>query len=290
MKKGRGRVSRRSAARSPATRHRYRVPPGAAAPRLFSLLCAAALLLGVGCQDQLPAPSARLMALDDPGDAAIKDSLVARPGCGRFPPVGCCEGEALWWCDEGLLRGLNCEGRPRCGWSNAGFFDCNTSGQSDPSGNYSRNCPRDDAGNSTLPSLDGGGGDGAPGACSGIPVEGCCAGDELRYCLGGELRLLDCTLNRACGWKANGGLYDCGTGGDEDPAGNFIKDCPGAPDGRVDLAVDLEGADLGGDSAGDSPSDPGCTCGLPAGRDLPMTWLAAGLLLLLVLRRRVRRG
>ncbi len=255
----------------------------------WALLGAVGLIIGVGFQGELTAPSKKRLALDDPGDAAVLDSLVSPLSCGRFPPVGCCEGEALWWCEGGLLQSLNCAGRPHCGWSNAGFFDCNTSGQSDPAGNYSRSCPRNDAGNSSLPPLDAGG-DGKLDACGDVPVEGCCAGDQLRYCLGGELLLMDCILNLACGWKANGGLYDCGTEGGEDPSGIFVKACPGSPDAQADLLVDHGPADGGGDTAGDTGTSPGCACSLPASAAGQGTFFTAGMLLLWGFHRRDRRG
>jgi len=61
-------------------------------------------------------------------------------------------------------------------------------------------------------------------ACQGVPFEGCCAGETMRWCSGGLLSELDCTQKPACGWSASG-YYDCGTDGAADPAGTFPKEC-----------------------------------------------------------------
>lgn len=50
-----------------------------------------------------------------------------------------------------------------------------------------------------------------------ITFSGCCAGQNLYYCLSGSLNYLDCSLNPSCGWSSFDGYYDCGTAGGSGP-------------------------------------------------------------------------
>ncbi|MBM4396181.1 MAG: hypothetical protein FJ087_10865 [Deltaproteobacteria bacterium] len=46
--------------------------------------------------------------------------------CARITWEGCCDGDAVRWCDRGVERVLDCGGQsPACGWDHdAGRYDC----------------------------------------------------------------------------------------------------------------------------------------------------------------------
>ncbi|MBM4356338.1 MAG: hypothetical protein FJ109_21525, partial [Deltaproteobacteria bacterium] len=66
-------------------------------------------------------------------------------------------------------------------------------------------------------------------AVDGLTFEGCCDQDgRLVWCDFDGLYCIDCAgLNPECGWSADAGFYDCGTGGGEDPSGDNPKECAG---------------------------------------------------------------
>jgi MYXO-CTERM domain-containing protein len=232
----------------------------------------------------LAAPIPDHAQLESGVQEAGKDLSV---GCGRITVEGCCDGEALFWCEGGELHHLNCADRPSCGWSAAGFFDCDTTGISDPQGNFSRDCSRlkTEAGVPELSKLDARLADGKTDPCHGVSKEGCCQGNILRYCKQGTLETLDCALNAACGWNANGTIYDCGNEGLPDPSGKWPMACPaGLPDAGL-LPHPDQGSptpeasvDLGGDGL---HNNDGCSCALePSGHAEDAVWVV--LLLLVV--------
>ena len=62
-------------------------------------------------------------------------------GCGGITYEGCCAGGTLKYCDSDELQQLDCGGNPSCGWNGqAGYYDCGTSGGSDPSGTFPKSC------------------------------------------------------------------------------------------------------------------------------------------------------
>jgi V8-like Glu-specific endopeptidase len=62
-------------------------------------------------------------------------------GCNGITYEGCCDGNTLKYCDNNALEQLDCGGNPTCGWNGqAGFYDCGTSGGSDPSGTFAKAC------------------------------------------------------------------------------------------------------------------------------------------------------
>jgi hypothetical protein len=62
--------------------------------------------------------------------------------CGQVTSYGCCSGETLQWCNNGVLASLNCAQNPKCGWDPfAGYYDCATAGGQDPSGAHPKACP-----------------------------------------------------------------------------------------------------------------------------------------------------
>ena len=73
----------------------------------------------------------------------------------------------------------------------------------------------------------GGGGDPGGGACGTVSYEGCCEGQVVKYCDGGQLQQLDCSENPSCGWSPEYSYYDCGTTGGQDPSGANPKSCGG---------------------------------------------------------------
>ena len=54
---------------------------------------------------------------------------------------------------------------------------------------------------------------------------GCCDGSVVKYCENGVLKMLDCSLNPACGWDYLSNFYNCGTYGYSDPSGINPKGC-----------------------------------------------------------------
>ena len=52
--------------------------------------------------------------------------------CGQVVYTGCCDGNKVTWCENGVLKTQDCTGSPSCGWNEAaGIYDCNTAGASD---------------------------------------------------------------------------------------------------------------------------------------------------------------
>jgi MYXO-CTERM domain-containing protein len=60
--------------------------------------------------------------------------------------------------------------------------------------------------------------------CKGFSYEGCCAGNTVKWCAGGEIQSEDCADSPVCGWDLDG--YYCGTDGGADPDGFFPIACP----------------------------------------------------------------
>ncbi len=179
-----------------------------------------------------------------------------KTGCGTIDYVGCCDSQVLTWCEEGKLYMLPCGDNPQCGWnSKSGYYDCGTAGGSEPGGQYPRTCGGTAGpvcGNgtcetgemsSTCPADCGaanGCGDGVcfdaetfqtcpadciSSGCSGISFFGCCKGDLLQWCQENKTMQISCDNNRQCGWNADGGYYDCGTPGTQDPTGHHPRTC-----------------------------------------------------------------
>ena len=72
-----------------------------------------------------------------------KDSGPSDGGkaCGGVSYEGCCDGATLKYCDSGKLETLDCTSSPKCGWdSMVKYYDCGTSGGSDPSGKNPKAC------------------------------------------------------------------------------------------------------------------------------------------------------
>ena len=98
-------------------------------------------------------------------------------------------------------------------------------------------------------------------ACAGVGLEGCCVGDALQYCDGGELGGGSCGAV-GCGWDADNGWYECGFDG-ADPDGEHPRSCDDVDEGCVPdcdgraCGVDGCGGTCGGCLPGQSCSDSG---------------------------------
>jgi hypothetical protein len=62
-------------------------------------------------------------------------------------------------------------------------------------------------------------------SCSDLPMAGCCTGNLLRNCIGGQIVIEDCADKPFCGFNELFGFYSCLTQGDNDPAGLKPKTC-----------------------------------------------------------------
>lgn len=74
------------------------------------------------------------------GAGGICEPGSAVAGCGSIGFQGCCSGTVLKYCESGKLQTLSCSSNPYCGWTSLGYYDCGTSGGSDPSGKYPKLC------------------------------------------------------------------------------------------------------------------------------------------------------
>ena len=109
--------------------------------------------------------------------------------------------------------------------------------------------------------------------CNGVTYEGCCDGDTVKWCEGGELSEVPCAeteLGPQCGWLADAGYYWCGTDGSADPTGANPLACPDACDPQCD-GVSCGGPDACGGTCG---CEPGTTC--EAGACVPCTAMCDG--------------
>jgi MYXO-CTERM domain-containing protein len=73
-------------------------------------------------------------------DAALPDT----GGCGKLTIEGCCDGQTLQFCQNGVLRSQDCSGTPSCGWSPiVGAYQCGTSGGAELTGKFPKVCGAD---------------------------------------------------------------------------------------------------------------------------------------------------
>ena len=80
--------------------------------------------------------------------------------------------------------------------------------------------------------------------CGPIEIAGCCDGDMLYFCEGGELCGWDCSNFPSCGWSESLGMFDCKTGGGAAPSGSLPLACP-APSEDECQGVDYSGCCAG---------------------------------------------
>ncbi|MBM4387546.1 MAG: hypothetical protein FJ088_07385, partial [Deltaproteobacteria bacterium] len=61
--------------------------------------------------------------------------------CGNITWEGCCSGNTLKYCENNAVKTIDCTQQPSCGWkAEQSYYDCGTSGGSDPSGAHPKNC------------------------------------------------------------------------------------------------------------------------------------------------------
>jgi len=124
--------------------------------------------------------------------------------CGSLTSTGCCDGQVIRYCANGIANAIDCTSLPSCGWdSSSSFYDCLTSGGSDPSGTYPKSCS-----GSCVPNCAGKecGDDGCGGSCGTCPSGKTC---QNYQCVG-------CTPNCAgkeCGDDGCGGQCPPGCSG-----------------------------------------------------------------------------
>jgi len=210
--------------------------------RLKLILLLLAALTVWACQQQ---PGAHRHAL-----ALAEAGAEAGPGCGSITYQGCCSGQSLVYCAApGILQAKACAPL-QCGWNGTfGIYACGTTAGQDPSGKLPRSCPVADAGLPDAAPLDAApdapsSADAKPDAgCGSLGYVGCCAGQTLLFCSGGQVLSQAC--GGGCGWNAAKGLYDCGTSGGGDPTGIFPKSCAVVMGdaGIPDLGADQAGVD-----------------------------------------------
>ncbi len=96
--------------------------------------------------------------------------------------------------------------------------------------------------------------------CAGIPFEGCCVENSVRFCDETQvLQTIECVAG-PCGWSGPDSYYDCGTEGLADPSGAHPYTCPGAT-----CAPDCAGRACGPDGCGGECGE--CAAGQICDRD-----------------------
>jgi len=69
-------------------------------------------------------------------------TCVDNGACGPILYEGCCDGQTLKYCNNGTVFTQSCTTQPKCGWdASKNYYNCGTSGGSDPSGIYVKKCP-----------------------------------------------------------------------------------------------------------------------------------------------------
>lgn len=62
--------------------------------------------------------------------------------CGAITYEGCCDGEILYFCENGQVEAYDCTPGPLCGWdATKDIYNCGTNGDPDPSGTHPMDCP-----------------------------------------------------------------------------------------------------------------------------------------------------
>ena len=172
--------------------------------------------------------------------------------CQGVTMEGCCDGDNVRWCEDGVLYEVPCpeayaNGRAEgelCGWIEAaGYYWCDPLGQAEPTGAQPKACQ------GCVPSCDGKecGSDGCSGSC------GACGDGETCTAAGLCIDCAPACDGKACGADGCGGA--CGAcGADEwcDADGQCQTECEPACDGKEC------GDDGCGGSCGDCPMDTGC--------------------------------
>ncbi len=79
---------------------------------------------------------------DTPVTDVVESGQADLPNaCGEIGPQGCCAGETLVWCVNGVLQEAKCASAPACGWNSfTSGYDCGTDGGVDPAGLFPKMC------------------------------------------------------------------------------------------------------------------------------------------------------
>ena len=128
------------------------------------------------------------------------DSCSTSTGCVHTPISGACNGTGVCY------SGTCCT--PQCGGVDCGDDGC---------GGSCGTCP---GGTTCQP-------DGtcvAPTACGSVSYQGCCDGQNIKYCENNVLTAGTC--QSSCGWDATNGYYNCDVPAGADPSGSFPEACP----------------------------------------------------------------
>ena len=132
------------------------------------------------------------------------------PVCNGTTYEGCCDGATVRWCENAMVRQLDCATDPQaagplCGWAaDAGYYWCGDTDAADPSGAFPHDCETPTCG------CDGRqcGDDGCGGSCGTCP--GLCGAPEPAPCVDGICSVACCREceGRTCGDDGCGG--SCG--------------------------------------------------------------------------------
>lgn len=168
--------------------------------------------------------------------------------CNGVTYEGCCDGATLVWCEDGQLGSQDCGQESSCGWNGAnGYYDCGTTGLSDPSGEFPRECEA-----ACVPTCEGR--ECGPDGCGGI----CGVCDEGSTCqMDGQ-----CECTPVCADPQSGNLYQCG----DDGCGGSCGDCAElnavCTDHICECVSSCEGLTCGDDGCGGScgACDAGTVC------------------------------
>ena len=81
----------------------------------------------------------------DGGTCNDADGMCYDDACLGIPEVGCCDDDGvLQYCENAVLKTIDCAQSPQCGWkADANFYDCGTDGAADPSGSFPMTCAPD---------------------------------------------------------------------------------------------------------------------------------------------------
>ena len=61
--------------------------------------------------------------------------------CGTITFEGCCDGEMVKFCENGVYGEFDCTENPSCGWDTGGeWYNCGTDGSEEPSGDHPKAC------------------------------------------------------------------------------------------------------------------------------------------------------
>ncbi|TNF32420.1 MAG: hypothetical protein EP329_10245 [Deltaproteobacteria bacterium] len=110
----------------------------------------------------------------------VSGLLEPAAGCGGVDEVGVCDGDVVYWCENGELQVQDCEADGWvCGYDEQNaYYGCLDNGQTDP--------------------------------CQGVTEVGVCQDNVLYVCDNNQLYYLPCSdEGKTCAWDATQGWYDC---------------------------------------------------------------------------------